>query len=219
MSQMNYAVLELEADADHDGTRETGVFYLVGNLEIQQNIDIDHLIGGIGSNINSIITSRTEASPKRAGYYLDLGGGSHTFKVNFIGWEGAQADLNGDGDAEQFQWGDGSGIWSDASAGGSNGADATGGDPTRQVNLLAEYLRSGEFDSRAKHGKLRWGEYRDGKYHDSAGSAPDDYLHVVILDARLTRSSEAPVRFDGSMTMVEAEDWRDVVDAFGKLQI
>lgn len=216
-------VLELDVDVDQDGTRETGVFHMVGNLEIQQRVEPDYVVfSGGGSTVNAVVGSAVDEAQniitgkstvemkKRAGFWLDLGGGTHTFEVNFVGWEGAQ-----DEDGNDLQWG------TSATPGRQteNGTlvSATGEPPTTQMALLMEFLRLGEFDSRAEHARFQYGEYHDDEYTTLQGGEFEDYLHVTIQIGNGFRSAESPFTFDGSMTIVEVEDINRAIDGAGEI--
>lgn len=206
------AVLELDANVDPgtDG-KDTGVFEMVGNLEVQQGIETDYLLfSGQGSTLNAIMSGTADqigdffgSDPEetnRAGFHLDLGGGRHTIDLNFNGWEGAE-DQHG----VPLQWGD-TGNPDEVTPG-----DATGADPLTQMNVLNQYLRIGEFDSRYPHARLRFGEYdENGMY--------DDYLHVAVRRNNVNRVAEDPISFDGSITLEETNNWTSAIDAIGKVE-
>lgn len=212
---MQKAVLELSADVDEDNTRETAEFHMVGDLRVNPRLQIDHLLGHEGSNLQSILTSRSgEVTAKRQGYYLDLGAGRHTIEIDFIGWEGAT-----DGDGNPVQWGVRSGA--DGGTANQDILNATGDDPLTQAMLLEEYVRRGEYDSRAEHAKLRFGEYSGGT--NTVGNAypsglHDDYLHVVPISCNLVRDVENPESFDGSIILQEAASIGSAVDAIMELE-
>lgn len=203
---MQRAVLELSADVDEDNVRETAEFHMVGNVNINPRVEIDHLVAS-GSTATSVVTSRSgEATTKRAPYHLDLGAGSRIVEVDFLGWEGA-TDAGGD----PVQWGvRNGGIY-----------DATGANPLTQIDLLIEFLARGEYDSRARNAKLRYGEHSGGT--NTAGEAyPDgafsDYLHVVPLSASPVRDYEKPKSYNGSIILQETFAMDKPVDAVKKAE-
>lgn len=215
-SDLQRAVLELDVDIDGDGSTETGVFEFVGDLEISQIGDTEPTLGEgdwtgrIATGIDAVATSILgPAQPTRQGFWLDLGVGKHSMEINWTGWEGAT-----DKDGNNVQWGTSSteGLQT------SNGTlvSATGQGPLIQMQLLAEFWRRGEFDSRAADARLRWGEYSDGTYASSAGEL-DDWLHVTIPRFDFSRVSEDPISFDGSIEFLELFAWSDVADQVEKL--
>jgi hypothetical protein len=220
------AVLELEADVTDPKGRDLGVFELAGNLEIQHGAEIQYfMVSGGGDVLSSVVSNTadeladfsedlpTDAEPtNRAGFYLDLGGGQHNIELNFLGWEGATRPVHDDQgnvvDRENLQWG----------VPGDEDLDATGADPHTQMQVLMEFLRIGEYDSRGVHGKLRYGEYSDGKYGPRDGIF-DDYINVTPTLVQTTRTAEQPVAFNGSIRLREVQNWTTVLDAIFKLDI
>lgn len=216
-------VLELDADVDQDGTRETGVFHLVGALQIRQRVEPRPvLFSGGGSAVNAVVGSTvdelqnlitgqsTVEMKKRAGFYLDLGGGRHVFEVNFMGWEGAI-----DADGNDLQWG--TSATPGRVASNSRLVSATGEPAVTQMALLMEFLRLGEYDSRAEHARFRFGEYHDGTYTATQGGEFEDYIHVHIELGAGGMDAETFKKFDGSMTMVEIEDFNRAIDGVGEI--
>lgn len=239
MGMKHKAVLELAApvDPNHQGatkagytgdTLDIGKFVIVGDAEIQQDISVNFfMMSGQGSTLSAVTSSTINtvsdiiadnpAEAARAGFHLDLGGGKHRIQINFTGWEGAQADVDDDGSLEYLQWGN-TGDETSVTAG-----DATGADPITQMNMLAQYIRLGEFDSRAVHGKLRFGEYSGGNdpyggsYSD--GVFPDDnYIHVVVDRLVADRTSEDPESWSGSLYLTETKNWTAPLDSVKDLE-
>lgn len=216
-------VLELNADVDQDGTREKGVFHMVGGLQVRHRVEpLPVLLSGRGSLANAVAGSAVNeaqalitGSPtvemkKRAGFYLDLGGGRHVFELNFMGWEGAQ-DASGD----DLQWGT-----SDTPGRVTNNGrliSATGQPAIEQMALLMEFLRIGEYDSRAEHAKWRFGEYHDGTYGSVQGGEYEDYLHVHVEVGAGGMQAGETQKFDGSITLIEIEDFGRPIDAVGEI--
>lgn len=201
---LEHAVLELDADVDQDGVQETGVFEFVGDLELNQRTVVDHLITSRGSMLNSIVTSlpgwlgANDVRQKRAGFYIDLGGGAHTFEANARGWQPSQTGL--------YTWGDPN------EAKGSK-ANATDQDPWTQMHCLNEYIRQGEHDSRDEKARLRVGEYSDGTYAaDGSTGLYDDWLHVTVNNFNFNRNADDPLAFDVSISLAETEDLTGVID-------
>lgn len=198
---LQYPVLELDADFGGSIGKVTGTFEMYGDTKVTENLRTGFLIGGRGSSVNGIIEGyRNDGDPTRKGVHLDLGGGQHTFEVEFLGWEGATKD-----DGADVQWG----YSSDPTV--TDEATATGADPTTQVNVLMNYLRVGTYDSRAP-GRLYWGEYTDGTYDSSAGLVGGP-LEVAVESPSLTRKAGETTKYDGSLTLVETLTVGDVLDA------
>lgn len=196
---LDYARLTINADVDGDGSPETGIFELAGNLEIVPGLRTGFLIGGRGSSANAVVADLLgEGESNRQGFYLDLGGGVRQIQVNFWGWEGAQADIDGDGTAEDLQWGN------TGNTGSATATDATGADPLTQIDVLMEYLATGEIDSRSP-ATLEYGEHHSGGLYDE--------LNVVIEGPQFTRSAQDGQWFTGQMTLLEAVDAEQVLDA------
>lgn len=203
---LNRAVLELDADVDGDGTVETGVFHMVGDLEVQMNVRTSFLVGGAGSTINAVVAGLLgDGNRNRKGYALDLGAGRYQIEINFTGWEGSV-----DGDGNSLQWGN--------TGNGGTVGDATGEDPFTQIQCLNEYLRVGVFDSVQSSARLRFGEYNDNTY-GGGGGRYDDFLTVAVESATQPRTSQDPNAYNGSISMFEVGSWQDVIDAAEKLVI
>ena len=195
---MTLQYARLTVDGSPGGQSATGIFEFAGNLEIVPGLRTGFLIGGRGSTFNAVVaeTLRDQDS-NRQGVYLDLGGGTRSVAINFLGWKGAQVDLDGDGSTEPLQWGD-TGNDSQVTV-----TDATGADPITQMDVLMEYLVTAEIDSRSP-ATLEYGEHHDGGLYDP--------LNVVIEGPQLTRAAEDGSWFTGQMTFLEAVDADQILD-------
>lgn len=209
------AKLTLEANVD-PGTSgaDTGTFEFLGDLVVENRIQPAFVLGGTGSTFNAIFQSALDRSgdtldilgselpQKRAGVYLDPGGGRHVFQLEFRGWDGAT-----DQDGTDLTWGD-------TSRATGTPANATGETATRQMQVLARYLKQGEFDSRGVNAILSWGEYSVGGLFegelDSLGG--EQGLHVAVEEATMTRREEGAV-FDGTLVLAEAVHYANPLDA------
>jgi hypothetical protein len=182
----------------------TGIFELVGDLEVNQRMNIQPLFGNELGNINAITTSipgwagGNSLQSSRVRYFLDYGDGRHVFEINALGWEPNMGD--------EYLWGD-----PDASV--DSLANARGEPPFEQLQTLMEYLQQGEYDSRGENAKLYFGKYYPDKadrpswMDDSLPNTDfDDYKHVTVLSANANRNAENPESFDVSITMQETED-------------
>jgi hypothetical protein len=228
--------LALNADADKDGTMEDGVFELVGNLEVNERMHVDHLFGNELGNINSVTTSLpgwvgTEAANKlnssRVGFFLDLGAGRHIFEINAVGWESP---------SEPYFWGDptetsvGNGGGQPSNAGAEIDADgnitaAGNTNSMQQMAVLMQYLQYGEYDSRQQAGKLYFGEYYPDKsdrpdwMDDSLPDTPfEDFKHVTVQRASINRNAENPKSFDISVFVQETEDMTGPIDVVTQVE-
>ena len=203
-SPLQRARLELDADVDNDGTVETGVFEMAGNLMIRPRVRTGFMLNGRGSSINSVISSSLEdglldgigdnpdKQSKRRGFYLDLGGGQMTWDIEFRGWNGSK-DENG----VPLQWGD------DPQPGRSQ-SSATGQNPQTQMDVLMRYVSVGTTDSR-NPATLEVGEYSsDGLYEPQ---------QVVLEGPSTTRRSETSDGYDGTMTCIAVADFDTPWDA------
>ena len=87
---LDKAILEIDADVDNDGSLETGVFVMSGNIEIQEEVRPSYAIEAFGAG--AITTAQTALQldePSRRGLSLDIGAGQHTFEIDFTGWSGS----------------------------------------------------------------------------------------------------------------------------------
>lgn len=195
---LEHAVLELDADVNPNTSgKDLGVFEFKGDLEVNQRLNVDHLLSHEYGNINSVVTSTPGivANEKRVSFFLDLGAGVHAHEINFLGWEGS---------GDKYQFGDGT---------GNEQADATGEGPYHQMQCFMQYLRTGEYDSRDEHARLRIGEYSDGRYsEDGVDGIYDDYLHVTVMNMSNNRQAEQPIAFNGSLLLIETQDLTGPVD-------
>jgi hypothetical protein len=216
MTMEHKAVLELDADVDNDNDTEKGVFWFAGDLEYGQTLQIlPLLLSGQGSTLSAITSNSidtvgdildadTGKPITRAGYALEMGGGRHQFQINWTGWEGAQ-DANGN----DVQWGTKDGSY----------YDATGEGPVKQMSVLMEFLRYGEYDSRAADARLRWGEYSDGTYSRDGSDTPlDNYIQVFPRMTTLNRTAEDTVSYDGSLDMLEIHNWTGIIDQIKEVE-
>lgn len=221
MAALQRVVLELDADVDPNSSgKETGMFEMVGNLSLTETTATDYIMAsGQGSAINAVLSGNVDAVSdllnsdqeirNRAGFYLDLGGGEHTFEIQFQGWDGAT-----DSAGNALQWGD-----PDRPVGSP--ANATGEGPLTQMHCFNEYLRVGEFDSRYPHARLRVGEYSGGTAPDGS-SYPDglydDYLQVTVKNNSVTRDVEDKAQYTGGLMLAEAKNLSAPVDAIGRVE-
>lgn len=201
MSALNRATLTLEADPDNDGSTETGVFEMAGELTVTPGVRTGFLVNGQGAQVNSIISQLVndgalDDSNKRRGFYVDLGGGQHTVEIEFLGWKGSQ-----DAAGNDLQWGD------DPQPGRSQ-TSATGQDPITQIDVLTRYLTTGTFDSQ-NPATLEYGEFSSQGLYDP--------LEVVIEGPQATREARDDDAYTGRMVCIAAAAFDDYYDATERL--
>jgi hypothetical protein len=200
-SSLDRAVLEIDADIDGDGNTETGVFHMVGDLEIQQIVRPSPILGPELGNIASAIRRIiTDGEANRKGAYVDIGAGRHAFEINFLGWEGAQ-----DSEGNDLQWGN-TGDPNNLTIG-----DATGADPLVQMQVFHRYIQVGVIDSFSP-ARLYVGEYADGTYGMNGLYSDAAPLGVILEINNGVRTTENPESYDGSITAVEAIDLSNIID-------
>ncbi len=195
------ARLTIEADADGDGTPETGVFEMAGNLTVRPRLRTGFILNGRGSTVNSVIAGFLESRgadvedpSRRRGFYLDLGGGQWTVDIEFRGWRGSR-----DEEGVPLQWGD------DPSPSRSQ-SSATGQGPQTQIDVLMRYINVGQIDSR-NTAILEYGE------HSSDSDSLYDPVEVVLEGPQASRRAQESDGFDGRMTCIAAASFTDPWDA------
>lgn len=202
---LDSATLTISADVDGDGTPEEGTFVFRGDLSTTWGTRTGYLVGGRGSNVNSIISRLAgDGQSKRKGYYVDLGSGEHIIELSFTGWAGARA-----ADDTPLQWGN------TGNPDTLTVADATGADPITQLQVLDHYIQVGIIDSN-NPARLEIGEYSPGGLFDDA--LGKDHLDVVLEQPRFERNSKDPSTFDGKMTCIEAASLSEPADATERLE-
>lgn len=197
MAALQRAKLTINADVDGDGSDETGVFEMAGDLQVVPSLRTGYLIGGRGSTVNAIISSTVaDGENKRKGFFLDLGGGAHVVEIQFKGWDGAKyTDSNGNVQTA---------TWGDTSKAVGSKANATGEGPVAQMDVLMKYLSVAEIDSRDT-ATLEYGEYSSpGRY---------DPISVVIEGPSFQKTAMEEKEFTGSLTCIAAQDITEAADA------
>lgn len=161
----------------------TGVFEMREH-EPNRELTHDYLVGGRGQVLSELYAQASDIDPtdilpdanppRRAGYFVDAGGGRNQFTIS------ATVGV-GDGD---LQWGDGS-----SAAGEANQYDATGDvDPVTKRDVLFRWLAEARSDSGGQV-QLYTGEWSDGTYADTAGvfNRPKP---VALLSARAEKPKD-----------------------------
>lgn len=173
------AELTLSADVDNDGNQEDGTFVFEDDVSVQPQVRTGFVIGGRGSEVNSIIQDNVgDGTSSRAGVYLDLGGGQHIVEIEFSNWKGSPVQWGNTGDDTTLTQ-----------------ADATGADPITQIGVLMRYLTVGTFDS-VQPATLEYGEFSDSGLYNP--------LDVVIEGPQVRRSADDGAWLDGTLTCIEA---------------
>ncbi len=171
-------VLELDA------FDRTATFEFRGDFTPTRELNINYLVGGRGDVISTLYQQASDIDPtdilpdteipRRAGFFLDAGGGRSTFQYT------ANVGV-GDGD---LQWGDGS-----SADGEANQYDATGDvDPVEKRDVLFRWLAEVRSDSSGKV-RLYTGAWSDGTYADSAGVYGEP-LPVALLSVRAEKEPD-----------------------------
>lgn len=192
MAALDKAVLELTADVDDDGTEETGVFKMVGDVNYSQEVQKDYVFENTASGLVTLAANLTGFEAEaRKGFYLDVGAGQHVIEFEFRGWEGSNSQ----------QWGDGTGTFP---------GDATGDDVFRQIQCISRYVQLATTDS-FNPATLHIGEYTDGSYGDNTNGAFDP-LEVAVSGPRQSKGEDQFKSFDGSITCLEVISLDQPVD-------
>lgn len=196
MAALNRGVLELTADVDDDGSEETGVFELVGDIAVTEEVQKDYWFDNTASGLINL-TSEIDGFEieARKGFFLDVGAGAHIFEIQFIGWQGAT-----DSDGNAVKWGDGSGSFP---------ADATQDEPLKQLQCFNKYLQLSTTDSR-NPATLYIGEYADGTHGQDGAFDP---LKVAIQGPSNSHdSAEEFIEFSGTFTALEVLELTQKID-------
>lgn len=188
------AVLTVDADIDGDGSAETGRFVMEDNIDIRPGLRTGFLLDNRGSTVNSVLSSfaddRTqqtgEATSKRKGVYLDLGGGVRSVEIEFTGWTGSNVQWGNTGDSSSKTVG-----------------DATGAEALSQLEVLFRYLEIAEIDSR-NPATLEYGEHHPGGLYDP--------MDVVLESPQGLRSSDDSSTFSGTLTFLSVQSLDEAVD-------
>ena len=174
----NRFVLELDA------FDRTAAFAFRGDFSPTRELTHEYLVGGRGQVLSTLYQQASDIDPtdilpdteipRRAGFFLDAGGGRSTFQYT--------ANV-GVGD-EDLQWGDES-----SADGEANAYDATGDvDPVVKRDVLFRWLAEVRSDSSGKV-RLYTGAWSDGTYADSAGVYGEP-LPVALLSARAEKDPD-----------------------------
>jgi len=173
------AVLEVSAFG------RTGVFEMREH-EPNRELTHDYLVGGRGQVLSELYAQATDLDPtdilpdadppRRAGYFVDAGGGRNQFTISAT---------VGVGD-DDLQWGDGS-----SAAGEANQYDATGDvRPGSKRDILFRWLAEARSDSGGQL-QLYTGEWSDGTYADTAGVFGQP-KPVALLSIRAEKPKDDP---------------------------
>ena len=202
MPLYNKAVLEVSA------FNRTGAFALRGDYTPTRELTKSFLVGGRGQVLSTLYQQSSELDPtgilpetdidRRAGFFLDAGGGRDAFTLTAA---------VGVGD-DDLRWGDGS-----SAADETNEYDAAGEtSPVAKRDVLFQWLKEGRSDSGGQL-KLHIGEWTDGSYSSNAGVYGEP-IPVALLNVRAERQPD-----DASVVTYTFEFERvavvpDAVDAF-----
>lgn len=201
----DYPTLQIEADVDDDGSNEKGIFKLVGDVQVAEQVQIDYVASNKGQKINAILRGTDQlteedlpTADRRQGIWIDVGAGSHIYEIQFTGWEGAV-----DGNDNPVQWGN------TGNPDNLTKADATGSDVMNQIQIFNRYLLRGTTDS-VNPATFHVGQYRPGGLYEP--------LEVAIQGPKHVRNSQSPQTFDGTFTVVALESVEDFKDALSRVE-
>lgn len=184
----------------------TGAFAFRGDLNPDRSLNKDYLVGGRGQIISELYNQASDLVPndilseadidRRAGYFLDAGGGRDQFQLS------AQV---GAGD-EDLPWGDGSSETDVVSE-----YDAAGDvPPLAKRDVLFRWLSQSRSDSGGQI-KLYTGEWTDGTYSDTAGVFGGP-IPVALLEIRSEKPSDNPSAVTYTMEFERVAVVPDAVD-------
>ena len=195
-------VLELDA------FDRTAAFEFRGDFTPTRELTHEYLVGGRGQTLSTLYQQASDVDPtdilpdteipRRAGFFLDAGGGRSTFQYT--------ANV-GVGD-DDLQWGDGSSAADNATA-----YDASGDvDPVAKRDVLFRWLAEARSDSSGRV-RLYTGAWSDGTYADSAGVYGEP-LPVALLSARAEKQPDDPTVVTYNFEFERVAEVPDAVDAF-----
>ena len=184
-----------------------GAFAFRGDLSPNRTLNKDYLVGGRGQVVSELYNQASDIVPsdilsdedidRRAGFFLDAGGGRNQFQLS--------AEVGaGDGD---LPWGDGSsaeGVVSEYDAAGEVA-------PLAKRDVLFRWLSQARSDSGGQV-KLYTGEWTDGTYADTAGVYGEP-ISVALLEARSERDADDSAVVTYTMEFEQVALVPDAVDA------
>lgn len=161
--------LDLSADVDGDGSKESATFTFAAGDGFQVTEGIESQMS-TGPNSRGIIQTAANAiqpdgREKNKTIAFDLGTGLHFVQVQAKNWDGST-----------HTWGDGTGTLP---------TDATGESPLTQLHVLMQYLIVGTYDSR-NPATLKYGE------RDNTSSTEFRPLAVVPWQPEITHTAGEP---------------------------
>lgn len=192
MALKNNVGLELQADADSDGTQETGLFEFATDVQIQTQYKSSLVLNQTGDRATGALVKLLEedGTPARRGISIDSGGGRIEHRISFREPDG------------------GSNSWGDTSD-GSDGSDATGESARRKKAVLMRYVKTGLFDSRSP-ATLYLGEYES---RDGTNGVYEPSITCTVSDVDLTIDAESDQILDGQITLVEIASLQQATNA------
>jgi len=184
MPLFNRAFLVISSPAIGDGD---GVFEIYHEMEPDDRVEKQYLIGNAGSSVTEAIRFVTQAvedlpdppiTSRRRGLSIDAGGGQHGGTLTFTTG------------LEDVQWGDGSGG---TGAGNVTKTDATGDDvhPRTRLDVLQYWIANTLTDSRGR-ARLHIGQHTDGSYGGVSAGVYGNAFPIDILNCETRRPVENP---------------------------
>jgi len=181
-----------------DGELGTGVFETY-HTTVAPSLRTGYVVGGRGSTVNAVLgqLANDGEDSKRKGVYLDAGGGSLTWSMEFRQWEGS-SDEHGD----PLQWGDSQ----DPTV--HTKTSATGASALSKLECLLYWWEQTTIDSE-NPALLAYGQHYDQGLYEPK--------EIVFEEPTIRDVAEDGQHITGSMTLVSAANLRDIQDAANRL--
>lgn len=191
--------MSLEIEAHIDGADRVGRFEFgpaqEGRLTVSEGVRTGYLLQGSLSQLSALITDFIdEDEADRKGFYVDLGGGQHTFDIRFESPKDSEKPGGG-----LYQWG----TTADDSV--LEPHSATGAGRITQLQVFSNFVRRGKTDS------FTPGRFQFGQYHESGILEDEIAVGIESPSGRLVNDGSS--RFEGSMTLIELRTLREPVEA------
>ncbi|WP_338417006.1 hypothetical protein [Halobacterium salinarum] len=177
------------------GTAKFATYYTT----LAPSIRTGYVVGGRGSTVNAVLGNLAGDgnNSKRKGIYLDAGGGTMTYELNWRTWEGARNP-----DDQPLQWGDNP----DPSV--HTQTSATGATALDQLECLLYWLEQTTVDSE-NTATLEYGQHHSNGLYDP--------VDVVFEEPTIRDVAEDGSWVSGSLTLVSAANLSQIQDAASRL--
>lgn len=199
MTLANTAYVQLER-----GDGEVGTFEFHVGLEVTRELTKSFVMGDRGQYLREIVSADftptdIDVEQRRAGYWLDGGGGSRPITIPF------ESGL----EERDLTWGDGSGGTGSANVTKWD-ASGSGIERVRRADILEQWLANTRTDSLLP-GRLHYGEWTDGSLDDYQGKDAgyvdvdagvfEQPRPVAVTESNLSDPLEFGDRVEGSITV------------------